>query len=230
MKLPVLALVACLLAAAPAAASGVDVLVVGKTETLREQRGVPLRTTTVKAGGRRCRVAGGTALAVLARTRLALRIRDYGSCSKDTGDAAGLYVTGVAGNRASGRNGWVYKVGNRARSRGAGDRGLKLRAGRRVTWFWCVSGTGGCQRTLVATPAARTAAPGTALEVTVRGYDDGGKAVLVQGATVRLAGATAVTGADGVAVLTVPAAPGRQALVAERAGMVRSFSEQVTIG
>ena len=52
----------------------------------------------------------------------------------------------------------------------------------------------------------------------------------VAGATVRLAGVSAVTDSNGVAALTVPEAPGHRRLTAERDGMVRSFSETVTIG
>ena len=77
---------------------------------------------------------------------------------------------------------------------------------------------------------AKQVAPGAALRVTVRGYDDAGRGVPVAGATVTLAGATATTGADGVATLTVPDAPGRRRLTASRSGMVRSFAEAVTIG
>jgi hypothetical protein len=225
-----LTLLLALAAAGPAAAAGVDVLVVGKTRVLKQQRSVPLRDVKVTANGRRCRVAGATPLAVLVRTRLTLRVRDYGSCSGSTRDAAALYVRRVGPDSARGRDGWVYKVGQKVSSRGAGDRGIRLRAGRRVTWFWCVSGANGCQRTLVAEPDARHAAPGSALRVVVRGYDDHGRGVPVEGATVRLAGAAAVTGADGVASLIVPDAPGAQRLTAEHPGMVRSFAEAVAIG
>jgi hypothetical protein len=225
-----LSLLLALVAAAPAAASGVDVLVVGKTKVLEQRRSVPLRDVKVTANGRRCRVAGATPLAVLVRTRLTLRVRDYGSCSQSTRDAAALYVRRVGPDSAHGRDGWVYKVGQKVSSRGAGDRGIHLRAGRRVTWFWCVSGASGCQRTLVAEPVERRAAPGSALRVVVRGYDDQGRGVGVEGATVRLAGATAVTGADGAASLIVPDAPGAHPLTAEHAGMVRSFAESVVIG
>ncbi len=51
--------------------------------------------------------------------------------------------------------------------------------------------------------------------MTVRGYDDQGKGVGVQGATVRLGSATATTGADGIAVLTVPQTSGTAAPVGQ---------------
>jgi hypothetical protein len=46
---------------------------------------------------------------------------------------------------------------------------------------------------------------------------------------VRLGSATAVSGADGVATLTVPAGAGRLRLQATRAGMVRAFPTAVTV-
>ena len=219
-----------ILAVAPAAAAAeVDVLVVGKTRVLEEGRGT-LRAATVRTGGRRCRVAAGTPLAVLLRTGLPVRVRDYGSCSRDVRDGASLFVTRVGGDANRGRDGWVYKTGKRSGTRGAGDAGHRLRDGKRVLWFWCRMGTDGCQRTLVARPESAQVAPGGVLRVTVRGFDDGGRGRAVAGATVRLADASAVTGSDGVAALTVPDAPGRHGLTAERDGMVRSFAEWVTVG
>ena len=108
--------------------------------------------------------------------------------------------------------------------------GKRLRSGR-LLWFWCVQNrAGGCQRTLEARPERTTVAPGAPLRVTVRGYDDNGRGVAVAGALVRLGGAQALTGADGVAVVTAPGAPARCALTAEHAGMVRSFPERVVVG
>ena len=50
------------------------------------------------------------------------------------------------------------------------------------------------------------------------------------GATVRAGSASAVSGDDGVATLTVPASPGRLRVRAERAGMVGGFPREVTVG
>ena len=61
----------------------------------------------------------------------------------------------------------------------------------------------------------------------VRGYDDQGKGVDVEGATVRLGSATAVTGPDGVALLTVIDG-GR--LEAFKDGLVRAFPREVAVG
>ena len=229
MRRPVI-IAAVLLAAAPASASAakVELMVVGKERVLRQPADVRLKERTVKVGGKRCRVGARTPLSVLAATRLKLGIRDYGSCGKRPRDAAGLYVAKVGRERERGRGGWVYKVGRRVDSAGAGDlAGRRLRDGQRVLWFWCEqSSSGGCQRTLEATPDRTTAAPGETLSVTVRGYDDNGRGVLVEGAAVRLGSATGSTGADGVAVLTVA---GGGELHAEKNGMVRAFPREVTV-
>jgi len=195
---------------------------------------VRLKERKVRVGGRSCRVGAKTPLSVLAATRLKLGIRDYGRCGKRPRDAGGLYVAKVAGERERGRGGWVYKVGRRAGTASAADpsgsfgTGRRLRGGDRVTWFWCEQNDGGgCQRTLEVQPERTTAAPGEQLSVTVRGYDDQGKGVAVEGATVRLGSATALSGPDGVAVLTVVDG-GR--LEATRDGLVRAFPREVTVG
>jgi hypothetical protein len=226
-RLVLIGLAAALVAPAPAVAAKVELMVVGKERVLREAKPVRLKERKVKVGRRTCRVGARTPLSVLAATRLKLGIRDYGRCGQRPRDAVGLYVTKVAGERERGRGGWVYKVGRKTPSLGAADVGRRLRAGQRVTWFWCEQdAAGGCQRTLEAKPDRTTAAPGEALRVTVRGYDDNGRGVAVEGATVRLGAATAVTGADGVAVLTVVDG-GR--LEATKDGMVRAFPREVTV-
>jgi hypothetical protein len=174
---------------------------------------------------------------VLAGTHLKLGLRDYARCGRRPRDAAGLYVTRVARERERGNGGWVYKVGRRAGTTAAADpsgpfgTGRRLHAGQRVTWFWCrLRRSGGCQRTLEALPERTSAAPGETLAVTVRGYDDFGRGVPVEGASVRLGPAAAVTGADGTAALVVPAASGSLPLEAERTGMVRAFPREVAVG
>jgi hypothetical protein len=221
---------------APAAAATVDSMVVGEQRVLRAPAEVRLKPRTVKVGRRRCRVGARTPLSVLAAARLRLGIRDYGRCGRRPRDAAGLYVFKIAGERERGRGGWVYKVGRRVGTTGAADpsgafgTGRGLRDGQRITWFWCeLQDTGGCQRTLDVRPDRASAAPGEALTVTVRGYDDHGGGVAVEGATVRLGSATAVTGRDGEAVLTVPAEAGTLSLEAERDGMVRAFPREVRV-
>jgi hypothetical protein len=227
-----LLLIAMVLAApASASAAEVDVMVVGKERVLRAPTEVRLKARTVKVAGRRCRVGAATPLSVLAATKLKLGLRDYGRCGKRPRDAAGLYVTRVKREREKGRGGWVYKVGRKTPSLGAADTTRRLRDGQRVTWFWCEQNdTGGCQRTLEARPERTSAAAGQALRVTVRGFDDQGRGVAVEGATVTLGSASAVSDAAGVAVLTVPAEPGEQRLEAARDGLVRAFPVEVTVG
>ena len=231
-------LVVLVAVAAPAPASAaVHVMVVGKDRVLRGAADVRLKKRTVKVGHRRCAVAAATPLSVLAATHLELGLRDYGQCGKRPADASALYVTAVAGEREKGHGGWVYKVGRKAGTTAAGDlsgpfgTGHRIHNGQRITWFWCeLQQSGSCQRTLEVRPARATAAPGETLSVTVRGHNDQGKGVGVQGATVRLGSATATTGIAGIAVLTVPATAGTVKLFAKRPGMVPAFPSKVKIG
>jgi len=233
-RLTLIAAVAAGVLAAPQAAPAATVttMVAGKTHVLREAK--PVRIVDerrVKVGGRRCTVSGATPLGVLAGAGLPLRIRDYGRCGRRAADAASLFVSAIGAERNRGPDGWVYKVGRRVASAGAGDRsGRRLRGGDRLLWFYCrMQRAGGCQRTLEATPDRAAAAPGETVRVTVRGYDDQGRGVVVPGAAVRLGSSTATTGADGVAELSVPAS-GRLALTATRAGMVPAFPREVRAG
>jgi hypothetical protein len=221
--------VAALVAApsAAAAAPRVDQMIVfrsGKTVT----KEVSTRAVTVRVEGRRCAAGAGTPLAALVRSRPGrIRLRDYGSCTRRARDASGLFVSGIGPDvsRRRGRSGWVYKVGTRAATAGAADpsgpfgRG-RLRRGQRVTWFFCRLEGASCQRTL------SVRADGDA--VTVTGYDDAGDGVPVEGATVHAGSLTATTGPDGVA--RFPGVTGVRRVRAEKAGMVRSFSERVTLG
>jgi hypothetical protein len=184
-----------------------------------------LAGTTVKVGGKRCAVAGGTPLAALVRSAVApLSIRDYGSCSKRPADAASLFVRAIGADRNKGSDGWVYKAGNVLGTAGAGDPGGplgrgRLRAGARVTWFWCHVTTRdkGCPHTLVA-----TVTPGSgSLTVRVRRYDDRGKAFAAAGATVHAGSTLATTRADGVARVALPA--GRYTVFADQPTRIRSF-------
>jgi hypothetical protein len=190
---------------------------------------VSTRATRVRVEGRRCAVADRTALAALVRSKAGrLRLRDFGSCSSRPGDSALLFVQAIRGDVNRGRNGWVYKVGRRAATAGAADPGGplgrgRLRAGQRVTWFYCRLRRGSCQRTL---ELRWRAEPGT-LVASVRGYDDEARGVAVEAATVRAGGASALTDARGKARLPLPA--GRYRAVAEKEGLVRSFAERVEV-
>jgi hypothetical protein len=189
---------------------------------------VSTAATTVSVGGRRCAVGERTPLAALARSRPGrLRIRDFGACSSRPSDAAGLLVTGIGPDRNRGQRGWVYKVGRRAATAGAGDPGGpfghgRLRAGQRVTWFYCVRATD-CQRTLELRAEPTTGG----IVATVRGYDDAGDGVPVEGASVSAGGVTGLTAADGRVQLAL--SPGTHRLVARKDGLVRSFTERVEV-
>jgi hypothetical protein len=187
------------------------------------------RATKVSVAGRRCTAGDGTALAALVRSKPGkLRLHDFGSCTRKASDGAGLFVRSIGGDANRGQNGWVYKVGRRAASTGAADpggpfgRGL-LRAGQRVTWFYCRMRDGGCQRSL---ELKLTTQPGT-LIAAVRGYDDQGDGVAVAGAAVSAGGVSAQTDASGVARLTLPA--GSYRAVATKSGLVRSFAERAEV-
>ena len=215
-----------------AAAPRVSQLVVFRDGSARAKTVSP-KATTVKVGGRRCTAGTATPLAALVRSKPGkLRLRDFGSCSKRAADGGGLFVNGIGDDVNRGQNGWVYKVGRRAASAGAADPGGpfgngRLRAGQRVTWFYCRMRDGGCQRTLEL--KVRTAVG--KLTVTVRGYDDEGKGKPVAGAAVSAstAGSEDDVATDASGVATFDLAAGRYSVVASKAGLVRSFAERVEV-
>jgi hypothetical protein len=92
-----------------------------------------------------------------------------------------------------------------------------------VIWFYCRLRDGDCQRTL----ELKAAAERGAVAVTVRGYDDEGRGVPVEGARVSAGAVSGVTAADGGVGLALPA--GNHRLVAEKDGLVRSFAERVAV-
>jgi hypothetical protein len=193
------------------------------TKTVRASR------VLVRVEGRRCAAGDGTALAALVRSKPGrLRLRDFGSCSRSPRDGAALFVSAIGPDRSRGQNGWVYKVGRRSATAGAADpsgpfgRG-RLRSRQRVTWFYCRLRGGGCQRTL----EVRASPQQGGLVATVRGYDDEGRGVAVEGASVSAGDASAATGPDGSARLILPA--GAYRVVASKAGLVRSFAEPVEV-
>jgi hypothetical protein len=183
----------------------------------------------VKVGSRRCRVGSGTALPALIRSHPGrVRLRDFGSCSQRAADGSGLFVRGIGRYRNKGRDGWVYKVGKRAATAGAADPagpfgGGRLRARRRVTWFYCRLEAGGCQRSL----AVRARREGDELVVKVTGYDDEGRGVPEPAASVFVDGTEHITDAAGVS--RFPVAPGTVRVFARKDGRVRSFAERVVV-
>jgi hypothetical protein len=62
---------------------------------------------------------------------------------------------------------------------------------------------------------------------TVRGYDDAGDGVPIEGATVSASGVTGITTADGRVQMVLP--PGTYRLIARKDGLVRSFTERVEV-
>jgi hypothetical protein len=68
--------------------------------------------------------------------------------------------------------------------------------------------------------------PGT-LVASVRGYDDEGRGVAVEGASVVAGGSSALTDAAGQARLAL--ATGRHLVVARKEGSIRSFAERVEL-
>ena len=182
--------------------------------------------TTVKVGGKRCAVPSATPLAALVRSGVGpLSLRDFGSCSRRAADAGGLFVRAIGSDRNKGSDGWVYKAGNILGTAGAADpagplgRG-RLKAGTRVTWFWChvTSRDNGCPHTLVVSVAAGAGS----LTAKVRRYDDRGKGVAAAGATVHAGGVDAITGSDGVAHLQLAA--GHYSVYADQPTRIRSFT------
>ena len=218
------------LAPPAAAASRVNQMVVFRDGHARVTQ-PSMASATAKVGRKRCAVPGATPLAALLRSGIGpLSLRDYGSCSRRAADAASLFVVAIGPDRNKGSDGWVYKAGNVLGTAGAADpsgplgRG-RLRAGTRVTWFWChvTNRDNGCPHTLAvaATPA------GNSLTVKVRGYDDRGKGAPAAGATVHAGSAIATAGADGVAHLSVPA--GSYSVFADQPGRIRSFPVKAAV-
>jgi len=223
---------------ANASVPAVSVLVVGRGgQVLAGPRTVHPGAVSVRVGRRTCHVGAATPLAALAALRVPFGLRDYGSCGRRAADAGSLFVTSLRGQANRGRDGWVYKVGRRVGSSGAGDlagpfgTGHRLANGTRLLWFWCqTTSRGGCERTLEIS-APHSARAGSALGVTVRAYDDNGRGVPAGGATVELAGGGgAVVDRGGHATLRVPAvARGRVTISATQGGRVPAFPVGVPI-
>jgi hypothetical protein len=210
----------------------VTTMVAGQRRVLVDPLTVPAAATKVRASGRRCAVAQSTPLAALVaalkRARVGYAVRDFGGCSADDARSSRqLFVTRIGRERNRGENGWVYKLNDRAPSRGAAD--IRLRARDRLIWLYCKQDpdNGGCQRSLRVVPAKKSGQAGESLTVRVFGFDDKRARQAVAGARVTLTAGekeitSAVSGADGSALLTLPTA-GRYELAATAAGLVPSL-------
>jgi hypothetical protein len=161
-------------------------------------------------------------------------VRDYGSCARrNTRSSGQLFVTQIARERNRGSDGWVYKIDDRAPGIGAAD--SRLRTGDRLLWLYCEqdADSGGCQRSLRVIPARKSGPAGGPLPVRVFGYDDRRTRRPVPGARIALTDGneevvSAVSAADGSAVLTLPPA-GRYRLAASTEGLAPSFPVTVTV-
>jgi hypothetical protein len=206
---------------------------------LSRARTVTAGATSVRLGAKRCAVAPGTPLAVLAAVRRlggpGFALRDYGRCGSSAANSGQLFVYSLRGERNSGQSGWVYKVDHISGSTGAGDPsgprgdGRRLRSGARLLWFWCKASGGGCQRTLEVRPAALSVSRGGSINVIVTGYDNEGRGTPAVGAVATLGSDFASTGSDGQATLIAPSTPGRYSLNASRPGLVPSFPETIVV-
>jgi hypothetical protein len=204
-------------------AASATMMVVGRARTLLAPRSVRLGAGSVKIGRKRCPVPAGTALAGLLAARIPIRVTNAAGC-----DPASMFVTRVGSDANRGLGGWEYKVGHVSPSFGAGDPGGRLRSGRQLLWFWCVSASA-CQRTLAVVPATGRTTAGSRLAVRVVGYDDNGHGRAITGATAHLGPSSAITGPGGSAQLTVPSSSGRYQLSAAKAGLVTSFPTEVVV-
>ena len=225
---------------ASAARSGkVRVMVVGRTRTLAEARAVRAGTTVIRASGHRCKVGSSTPLAALIRTlrlsRTGYHVRDFGRCSsRSPSSSAQLFVDRVGSDRNARRDGWYYKVNDLAGSAGAADPagipGGRLRAGDRVLWLYCRFDVAAhsCQRSLRLTVSSTSLSLPASLGVTVRSFDDGGRARPVVGASVALGPVSSSTNRLGRAELRPPAA-GRYLVEASSAGTIPAFPVSVEV-
>lgn len=222
-RVGVVAALACSAAAVPAAPAQaasprVTVTVIGpQGQAIRMPRAVRAGDARIRVEGRSCPLPGATPLAALRATRLPLRVTAGGSCSPSA-----YYVTTIGRRAAYGRSGWTYKVGRRAGTTSAASpsgsfgTGRRLRSGDVVTWFWCVLGRRGCQRTLAARRVSTTS-------VRVMAYDDDGRGIRVRRALVTVRSSSggfrrARTNASGIA--RVRGLRGSWRITARRSGFV----------
>ncbi len=224
----------------------VEIMIVGKNgRVLLPARSVTVAPATIHVEGHSCVVPAGTPLAALAdlarqHVHAPFALHAYSPCDTNPASAEGLFVTTVDGVHQSAAesktyNGWVYKVGNRSGTAGAGSEqgpfgnGRKLTNGQDVMWFWCVYHGEVCASTLGVAPARTRVAAGSKLAVRVYSYDEKGKAKSAAGATITLGNESAVAASGGSAKIDVPLRPGRYRLSAHERGLVTAFQRTITV-
>lgn len=225
----------------------VQLMIVGKNgRILQAARQVTAAQATVSAGGNRCRVAAGTplaALAALARlhsSHTTFALSAFAPCDLNPATGESLFVTKIDGVALSAAekgtyNGWVFKVGNRGGTAGAGNEkgpfgnGRKLADGARVLWYWCVYAGEACQRTLAVSAAHTRVKAGGSLAVTVEAYNEQGVGIAAPGATVTLGHHSATAGAGGKATIVAPDRPGTYQLSARQSGLVTAFQRPIVV-
>lgn len=219
MRRQLLSVVSLLAVTAPsaAAAANVDMMVVGRTQTLLSARAVRSPRGTVRIGHRHCAVPSRTALAALLAARLPVRVTDVAGC-----DPASMFVRRIGSDTNHGPGGWEYKIGHADPSAGAADPTGRLRPGQRLLWYWCTR-AGACQRTLDLNFMFKH---GVA-RITARGYDDTGHSRPVPGATVHFGSMSLTTNSRGI--VDVPSTPGRFLVYATKPGLVQSFPTTVGV-
>ncbi len=208
-----------LAAAAPGAGAAIRVqmMVVGRTQTLLPARTVVLRRARVRIGHHDCAVPAGTALAGLLAAHLPLRVSDVAGC-----DPASMFVRRIGSDANHGAAGWEYKVQHADPSAGAADPSGRVRSGQQVLWYWCAR-AGACQRTLALSFLFKH---GVA-RITVHGYDDTGRGARIAGATVHFGASILTTNSQGF--VDVPQTPGRYLVYASKLGLVQSFPTEVGV-
>ncbi len=213
----------------------VDVMVVGKGERIiSSPRRVTARSVTVRASGKRCKVAASTPLAALvARTKrsLALGIKDFGSCSRRRArDSSQLFVRSIGSQRNKRDDGWVYSKDFVVPPVGAADPSGRLDRFDQLRWFYCSHDSKGrCQSALSISPSATQASAGGTFGATVSAFDDRGRGTLVAGATLTVGDSSAVTTPAGLAFLALPLQPGRYKIRATAPGTLPAFPKRLQV-
>jgi hypothetical protein len=227
----VLALSLSTAAGAPAKGFSVDLRVVGAKGKVLSEAPVATATTSVKTSpqatcfgkgtggsGKSVSIAGNTAmgaLAAAAKSTGALRPLAI----SDSFDF-GLALCGIGSSVAKGKASWYLKINHKSLSVG-GDQ-AKVRPGDEVLWDLAPSYPYPNELVLVAPESATAGLPFT---VTAYSYDEKGKRKPASG--VKVTGATASTGSDGKATVSLSAP---SLLAATKSGEIPAAKVAVCVG